>query len=142
MTASRSRDTAHRTLKRLLANGPLTVVPTRPSDQDLLVALAASRFKTRSAYCENEVNEKLKAWLGTFCAPFGIDHVTFRRMMVDSRLMSRTKSGSMYRVNPERVGETDALRSVEPGQVLAEVLRERETRKRLHSGLPKSPYPR
>ena len=47
MTASRSRETAHRALKRLLANGPLTAVPTRPSDQQILVALAVSQFETQ-----------------------------------------------------------------------------------------------
>ena len=126
------RETAHRNLKRLLANGPLTAVPTRPSDQDLLVALAVSQFETQRTYRENEVNEKLKTWLERFCDPFGIDHVTLRRLMVDSRLMARTNSGSIYRVNLERVGEMDAVRTVDPVHVLAEVRSERESRKRLH----------
>lgn len=124
------RERAHRTLKRLLANGPLTAVPKRPSDQDLLVAMAASQFEPQRTYRENEVNEKLKAWLQTFCEPFGIDHVTLRRLLVDSRLMSRTKSGSMYRVNVERTEETEAVRTIEPVHVLAEIRAERESRKR------------
>lgn len=85
------------------------------------------------------MNEKLKGWLATFCEPFGIDHVTLRRLMVDSRLMSRTKSGSVYRVNPETVAETDAVRTVDPRHVLAEVRKERDSRKRMHSVSPKTP---
>jgi hypothetical protein len=132
ITMNQTRDKAHRDLKRLLANGPLTAVPKRPSDQDLLVALAASQFETQRTYRENEVNEKLKAWLQTFCEPFGIDHVTLRRLLVDSRLMSRTASGSTYRVNLERAGEVEAVRTVEPVHVLAEIRSERESRKRQH----------
>jgi hypothetical protein len=125
-----TRDKAHRDLKRLLANGPLTGVPKRPSDQDLLAVLAASQFEAQSTYREIEVNEKLKAWLQSFCDSFGIDHVTLRRLLVDSRLMSRTISGSTYRVNKERVGEMEAVRTVEPARVLAEIRRERDSRKR------------
>lgn len=125
-----TREKAHRDLKRLLANGPLPAVPKRPTDQDLLVALAATQFETQRTYRENEVNARLKAWLPTFCEPSGIDHVTLRRLLVDSRLMSRTKSGSMYRVNQERSGEIDAVRTIEPVHVLAEIRSERESRKR------------
>ena len=105
-------------------------MPKRPSDQDLLVALAASQFETQRTYRENEVNDKLKAWLQTFCEPFGIDHVTLRRLLVDSRLMSRTSSGSMYRVNLEKIGEIEAVRAIEPLHVLADIRSERESRKR------------
>lgn len=121
---------AHRDLKRLLANGPLTAVPRRPADQNLLVALAAAQFEAQATYRESEVNEKLRTWLTTFCEPFGIDHVTLRRLLVDSRLVSRTSSGSTYRINPERIGELEAVRAVEPVRVLAEIRSERESRKR------------
>jgi hypothetical protein len=123
-------DKAHRDLKRLLANGPLTAVPRRPSDQKLLVALAAAQFEAQRTYRETEVNAKLTQWLATFCEPFSIDHVSLRRMLVDSRLISRTNSGSMYQVNPERAGESEAVRAIEPVHVLAEVRSGRESRKR------------
>ncbi|MBI2751927.1 MAG: DUF2087 domain-containing protein [Betaproteobacteria bacterium] len=124
------REKAHRALKRLLVNGPLTAVPKRLSDQKLLVALAASQFEAQRTYREDEVNEKLKAWLQGFCEPFGIDHVTLRRLLVDSRRMSRTSSGSAYRLNLERIGETETVRTIDPVHVLAEIRNERESRKR------------
>jgi hypothetical protein len=124
------REKAHRDLKRLLANGPLTALPRRACDQDLLVALAASRFEARKTYRESEVNERLRDWLRTFCEPSGVDHVSVRRLLVDSRLMSRTSSGSMYRVNTDRAGEIDAVRTAEPAHALAEIRSERESRKR------------
>jgi hypothetical protein len=127
---NQTREKAHRDLKRLLANGPLTGVPKRPADQVLLVALAASQFETQRTYREAEVNDKLEAWLQKFCESSGIDHVTLRRLLVDSRLMTRTNSGSSYRVDQERVGEMEAVRAIDPAHVLAEIRGERESRKR------------
>jgi hypothetical protein len=124
------RENPQLSLKRLLANGPLTAVPRRPSDQRLLVSLAAAQFDPDKAYREREVNETLKEWLKTFCEPHGIDHVTLRRMLVDSRLLSRTTSGSTYRINPEKCREVEALKGAEPAAVLAEIRDERESRKR------------
>jgi len=120
----------HRVLKRLLVNGPLTGLPRRPGDQTLLLRLAASRFETQRAYRESEVNEVLRSWLQTFCAPFGIDHVTMRRLMVDSRLLARDRSGSAYRIDPARIEALGAGEAIEPAQILAEIQSEREARKK------------
>jgi hypothetical protein len=125
-----NRDKAHRALKRLLANGPLTAVPKRPADQQLLVALAGARFDAHSGYLEREVNERLRTWLETISEPFGIDHVTLRRLLVDSRILSRTNSGSMYRLNLEKIGDVEAVREINPADVLIEIRNERDRRKR------------
>jgi hypothetical protein len=115
-------------LKRLLANGPLTGFPTRRADQDLLLRLAAARFDPQRAYTEAQVNEILRAWLATFCAPFGIDHVSLRRYLVDARLLARDTAGSSYRVAARASRE-----QADPAQVLAEIQRERAARKRQHA---------
>ena len=120
----------HRVLKRLLVNGPLTGLPRRPDDQALLLGLAASRFEAHRAYRESEVNEVLRTWLQTFCAPFGIDHVTMRRLMVDSGLLSRDPPGSTYRIDPARIEVLGPGDAIEPAQVLAEIQSEREARKK------------
>jgi hypothetical protein len=121
-----------RSLKRLLANGPLTAVPKRPSGQRLLMELAAARFEPGRDYSEGEVNETLKAWIDTFCEPYGIDHVTFRRMLVDARMLARTKSGSTYQVMPEAIPREAA--GIAPAAMLAEIRSERESRKRERAG--------
>ena len=115
-----------RALQRMLANGPLTAVPKRPADQQLLLALAAARFEPQREYREPEVNEILKAWLETFCAPYGIDHVTLRRMLVDGGLLIRPKSGASYRADRSKLGEPAAI---DPAEVLAQVRSERASRK-------------
>jgi hypothetical protein len=134
MIATNAQQSAGRALKRLLANGPLTAVPKRPSDQQLLVALAAARFAPDRSYREAEVNKTLREWLDTFCDPHGIDHVTLRRMLVDSRLLSRTTSGSTYRLDETRLGEAQAMSALEPARILAEIRGERASRKRSHRG--------
>jgi hypothetical protein len=128
--SSRTPD-AVQALRRILSNGPLTGWPRRPSDQDLLVELAAVRFEPGREYREAEVNDTLRAWLETFCAPYGIDHVTMRRMLVDARLLAREKNGSTYRASAEAPRHVEAL---EPARVLAQVSDERAARKRGHAG--------
>jgi hypothetical protein len=113
----------------MLANGPLTALPRRPRDLQIFLRLAAGRFEPRRGYSEPEVNDRLQAWLEPFCSPFGVDHVTVRRCMVDARLLLRDPAGSTY-----RLAEKVSLPSdVEPAAIMAEVQRERQKRKRAHS---------
>ena len=123
---------AQRALKRMLANGPLTMIPKRPQDQDLLALIAAGRFRPGAVYREGEVNDILTAWLATFSEPYGIDHVTLRRMMVDSRLLVRTKSGSTYSVNAEKAEEIATVGAFVPAELLNEIKAERRRRKQEH----------
>ena len=127
MTASLESDA--RALRRLLANGPLDAVPRRPADQDLIVRLAAATLEEGREYTERDLNGHLKQWLATFVEPYGIDHVTLRRMLVDSRLLTRTTSGSLYVLDASRMDEVEDLRGMRPVEVLEDVRREREARK-------------
>lgn len=123
-----------RTLERLLANGPLTAWPHRPADAEVLRRMAALRFEPGRGYTEPEVNEILEAWLARFVAPFGIDHVTLRRELVDARLLARDSAGRLYRVDEARHREVaaEAAHGLDPAAVLAEVRAAREARKRRH----------
>jgi hypothetical protein len=115
-----------RALKRMLGNGPLTAMPKRPSDQQLIATLAAAQFDRGREYRESEVNRILEDWLATFCEPYGIDHVTLRRLLVDSRLLSRTTSGGSYRVSSETIADANP----DPAAILAAIRAERESRRR------------
>ena len=115
-------------LKRMLANGPLTAYPSRQEDEQLLLLLAAQRFEPRREYREAEVNDLLREWLVTFVAPFGFDHVTLRRRLVDTRLLLRDAAGSAY-WTLRRVPGFD----IDPAAVLEQIRRERAERKRQHA---------
>jgi hypothetical protein len=127
MTAGQTRVA----LKRLLANGPLTGLPVRRSDLELLLALAAPRFDAGRTYSENEVNDLLRDWLATFCAPYGTDHVTFRRCLVDAGILQRDRAGSTYRIDPARIDPAHA--SIDLAHLLEEVAADRAARKRAHA---------
>lgn len=114
-------------LKRMLANGPLTALPTRPRDLDVFLRLAAGQLKAGRPYSEAQVNELLQAWLEPFSSPFGVDHVTVRRCLVDARLLRRDRAGATY----ELARKLSPVK-VEPAAVMAEIQRERQTRKRAH----------
>ena len=122
------------TLRRMLANGPLTGYPTRRADEDVLLRLAASRFEFGRSYTEAEVNEVLRVWLETFCAPYGIDHVTMRRRLVDTRFLVRDTAGAEYHLAAAKARELarDPTVSEDPAHVLQEIRQEREVRKRQH----------
>jgi len=123
-----THDDPRQVLKRMLANGPMTAMPKRPGDQEILARLAAARFEPGKIY-EGEVNEALEAWLESFTEPYGIDHVTLRRLLVDRRLLVRTKSGSTYEVNPEARQELEGFGDIDPARMLSRVREEREARK-------------
>ena len=78
------------------------------------------------------MNDILTTWLATFSAPYGIDHVTLRRMLVDARLLTRTTSGSTYSVNGAKADEIAAVAQLVPSAVLEAVQAERQRRKREH----------
>jgi hypothetical protein len=126
MTATAS---ALRDMRRLLANGRLTALPKRPSDQELVARLAASSFDPQKIYNEAEVNDRLVAWLGSISEEYGIDHVTMRRLLVDLRLLVRTSSGSTYRVNEANAADLGAVRAIDPAAIVAEIQDERVRRK-------------
>ena len=138
MTSMRAvtREEAESVLRRLLANGKLTLLPKRPRDQEVVAALAASRFEAGAACGETQVNEVLAAWLESISEPMGIDHVTMRRMLVDLRLLVRTSTGSSYVLAEDAVAWLRPLASVEPNEILAAIEGERSARKERHSGLP------
>jgi hypothetical protein len=119
-------------LRRLLANGRLTAMPKRPADQELVARLAAARFEPGREYREAEVNEILVAWLEHLSAPFGVDHVALRRLLVDSRLLVRTSTGSAYRLNEANSAGLEGLASIDVARVLEEIAAARAARKSRH----------
>ena len=121
-----------RALRRMLKAGPIDSFPKRHYDLTVLLALSSARFEPGRAYREDEVNERLIAWLEPFALPSAIDHVTLRRVLVDEQFLQRNASGTGYR---QHTAKLDALidgpaRSIDPGAVLIAQRQQREERKR------------
>ena len=126
-----ARNEVLQALRRLLSNGRLDNFPKRDEDRQMLLALGAWRVREAAVGGEKELNELLDSWLSGFCFPT-LDHVSFRRALVDFEFMGRSMDGARYWLNNPRIHRVltpDAL-DVEPAEVMAVAEREREVRKR------------
>jgi hypothetical protein len=119
-------------LARLFGGGLINHLPKKLSDTELLMALAASSFKAKQQYSEKEVNVHLIQWLKGFTDPTGIDHVTVRRYLIDLRFLRRDPSGSSYCTNETVIASIlqPEARTIHPRDVLIDLQRQREERKR------------
>lgn len=125
-----------RSLRRILAHGRLDGLPKREQDRQILYGLCAWRVRECGADTELAINETLAGWLAGFCHAVNVDHVTFRRALVDEGFVGRSDDGSRYWVNEQKVHRTispDAL-DVDPGEVLRDASQDREARKRRYLG--------
>jgi len=126
---------ARAALNRLLGKGPLDKWPKRRGDLDLLLALACSAFERRRPYREDEVNERIAAWLARFTVSGTLDHVTIRRLMIDARWLLRDSAGAAYRLNPAKEESMPPAESpLDPGAVLIELAQQRDRRRRERDG--------
>lgn len=107
-------------------------MPRSRKDAAVFLALAASTFDPRQGYSEEAVNDHLIEWRGEFANPFTMDHVTLRRTLVDFSLLIRDPSGTTYTANQAVINAAiePAARVLQPEMVHAEMLDERERRKR------------
>ncbi len=127
-------DDARQVFARLLRGGRLHGLPTRQTDLELLLAIAAAQFAPRRGYAEREVNALLKAWLPLILTQHAVDHVTVRRYLVDYGLLRRDAFGSRYQLGDRELDEwlTAEARSVDPGAILAELATARAERRTQH----------
>jgi hypothetical protein len=117
---------------RLVNGGPLEALPKKRSDQTVLLALASAGFASARFYREDDVNDRLRTWLASFASPQGLDHVTFRRQLVDERFLLRDAAGTAYRINFVKLEReiAESARAIDPGAVLVAVRTRRDERKR------------
>lgn len=129
-------DGVERVLRRIFQSGHFRAFPAHRRDLDVLLAVAASTLTRRRPYAEPEINAALLDWLGSIRA--GMDHVTLRRRMVDLDFLKRTVNGSRYFLNYGRVAEVlgDPAVAIDAGAIMADILRDRQARKRIYGSTP------
>jgi hypothetical protein len=130
-----SKSEAERTLARMMKSGVIERMPRSPAETKILLALAASFLLPRHKHTENEINEQLSYWLEGFTCPIGIDHVTFRRYLVDFGFLDRDMEGSSYIVNGAVAASVLApdARTIDPKEIFRQAQDERAARKRAHA---------
>lgn len=122
-------------IRRLVNAGPLPSLPKKKGDHTVLLSLACALFEPGRVYREDDVNDRLQEWLARFTSPITMDHVSFRRELVDDQFLLRDAAGTAYRVNVVKLDAqiSAAARAIDPGAVMTEVRIRREERKRARS---------
>ena len=72
--------------------------PRRRRDREILIKSILMRLDSARTYTESEINDLLEAWSREVVPAIGTDHVTVRRLLVDSGHLERTADGRSYRV--------------------------------------------
>lgn len=119
-------------LRRLFKGGVIRRMPKNRKDAQTFLALAASNLDPQIKYSESEVNRELVDWMADITCPIGLDHVTLRRYLVDLCFLLRDASGSSYSANQTVINNAidPSARSIQPRDILEDVQRERNQRKR------------
>ncbi|MDD2509933.1 MAG: DUF2087 domain-containing protein [Syntrophomonas sp.] len=103
-----------------------------PSDYTNLHVLLKSAILTldkTAIFSEKEINHNLDYWINNISklTPMkDIDHVTLRRMLVDSGYLTRNRDGSCYRVSLSGTGQPVFDDAIEQVDVIAVIKSGRE----------------
>lgn len=94
-------------IKRLIdlcLRSGLSEFPKDNTAQHILLKSVVLTLGQLDAFTEKEINEKLKYWISCICKIKNIDHITLRRMLIDSAYLARKNDCSCYQVQPEAPG--------------------------------------
>ena len=93
------------------------------NDRSVVVATIAAKFDPAALYAEPEVNQRLKDWLASIAANVATDHVSLRRWLVDTQVLSRTDECTDYRLAPAALGRLRDIAKSLDCQAIAERVR-------------------
>ncbi|MBI2505657.1 MAG: DUF2087 domain-containing protein [Candidatus Latescibacteria bacterium] len=113
------------------------VFPRRPRDRHILFRSAVQSLDTGRDYAELQLNTALREWLAGVGSGLGIDHVTFRRYLVDEGYLVRNASGSQYEVRPSARGQVEfapEVAAVDSAAVVRAAQEQAAERKRRQTG--------
>jgi len=86
-------------LADLCIKSGLAGFPKDETSLHILLKSAVITFGQLDQFTEREVNAKLEAWVNDISQMKGIDHVSLRRMLVDTGYLTRTDDGSSYQIS-------------------------------------------
>ena len=82
---------------RLCVRSGLRSVPRKSRDRHILAKAITLTLDLKAEYTEEEVNQKLKAWLADVGGTLRrLSHVRLRRLLIDEEYLGRSKDGSRY----------------------------------------------
>ena len=72
--------------------------PRKQRDRQILIKSILMTLDSTRTYSEEEINATILEWNREIAPAIETDHVTIRRLLVDSRQLERTADGHAYRV--------------------------------------------
>jgi len=73
-------------------------LPRRRRDREILIKSLVMRLDSARSYTEPQINDLLEVWNRQVVPAIQTDHVTVRRLLIDSGHLERTADGRSYRV--------------------------------------------
>ncbi len=125
------KETLTKLLHRIFRGG-LHRLPKKQSERLALLALSLVPLDPEGIFDQAEIDAHIFAWLNGLSGFDGvIDHVTWRRALVDYGFLRRATDGAIYRIRPETLDEalTADARTVDAQAIFVEVELARDERK-------------
>lgn len=85
-------------LADLCIKSGLAGFPKDDTSLHILLKSAVVTLGKSDSFTEKEVNAKLESWVREISQMKGMDHISLRRMLVDTGYLTRNGDGSSYRV--------------------------------------------
>jgi hypothetical protein len=86
-------------IAQLCLTAHTTELPRRLRDRHILLKALSLRFDSGRIYTEAEVNRVIETWLSEVGQSLEIDHVTFRRSLIDEGYLRRDSNGCSYEID-------------------------------------------
>ena len=120
------------TLLRRTFKGGLRRVPKKQKEAQALLALSLIGLDPEGIFDELEIDNHIQAWIAALSPhDFQIDHVTWRRALVDYGFLRRATDGAIYRIRGETIAASLSAEAqqVDPTTVFTEVENTRNHRR-------------
>ena len=125
------KETLTKLLQRIFRGG-LHRLPKKQSERLALLALSLLPLDPEGIFDQAEIDAHISTWLNNLSGFDGvIDHVTWRRALVDYGFLRRATDGAIYRIRRETLDEalTAEARTVDAQAIFVEVELARDERK-------------
>jgi hypothetical protein len=103
-------------LRKALPESKLHRIPRHPERRDILLAIFCLRMRRRYPYTESELNALLKDAITDVNGD--VDHVTWRRFLVDLGFVKRDRAGTRYFLNFLKIESTLSAASMASAETL------------------------
>jgi hypothetical protein len=106
-------------------------LPKKQLDRHILLISSILKLEPGRRYSENELNDELRTWTSRFGGPFGLDHVTLRRYLVDEKYLPRDPAGGTYELATNGLPTTfdTSIRALDLDQLVSAAKQARELKK-------------